>query len=100
MQIPEAKLDKNISCERLIKPSLFFDVSKVWLKELIKFWQDFMLEHDILKLFFLYFKRIFDRLEKEVNQCLTNFFRRIEQGHLFKFKLHEVLFLKMRAFLA
>jgi hypothetical protein len=100
VQIPEAKLDYIKSRERVIEPTLFFDVSKVWLEELIKFGQNLMLEHDISKLVLLFFRRIFVRFEKEVTQSLANFFRRIEQGHLFKFKLHEVLLLKLGAFLA
>ena len=59
-----------------------------------------MLEHNILKLFFFFLRRIFIRFEKEVAKGLANFFRRIKQGHLFKFQLHEVLFLKLGAFLA
>ncbi len=77
MQIPEAKLYYIKSRERVIEPTLFFDVSKVWFEELFKFGQDLMLEHDISKLFFFFLRRIFIRFEKEVAQSLANFFRRI-----------------------
>jgi hypothetical protein len=59
-----------------------------------------VLENDISKLVPFFFRRIFVGFEKELTQSLANFFRRIEQGHLFKFKLHEVLLLKLGAFLA
>ena len=55
VKIPEAKLDYIKSRERVIEPTLFFDVSKVWLEELIKFGQNLMLEHDISKLVLLFF---------------------------------------------
>ena len=88
MQIPEAKLDNIKSCERLVKSKVFSDLSKVWLEELIKFGQDLVLENDISKLVPFFFRRIFVGFEKELTQSLANFFRRIEQGHLFKFKLY------------
>jgi hypothetical protein len=100
VKIPEAKLDNIKGSERFVKSEVFSDASKVWLEELIKYWQDLMLEHDISKLFFLFLRRIFICFEKEIAQGLANFFRRIEQGHLFKFQLHEVLLLKLGAFLA
>jgi hypothetical protein len=88
VKIPEAKLDYIKGSEWFVKSQVFSDVSKVWLEELIKFGQDLVLEHDISKLVLLFFWRIFVGFEKEVTQSLANFFRRIEQSHLFKFKLH------------
>ena len=77
MKIPEAKLYYIKNSERFLKSQVFYDVSKVWLEELIKYWQDLMLKHDISKLFFLFLRRIFKCFEKEVAQGLANFFRRI-----------------------
>ena len=100
VQIPEAKLDNIKGSEQWVKSSLFSDVSPVWLEELFKFWQDFMFEHNIAKLVFLFLRRIGIRFEKEDTHSLANFFRWRELCHLFKFKLHEVLVLRFGAWLA
>ena len=75
VQIPEAKLDSIKGSERSPKSLLFSDASLVWLEELFKFWQDFMLEHNIAKLIFLFLGRIGIRFEKEDTHSLANFFR-------------------------
>ena len=64
VQIPEAKLDSIKGSERSPKSLLFSDASLVWLEELFKFWQDFMFEHNIAKLVFLFLRRIGIRFEK------------------------------------
>jgi len=77
VQIPEAKLDYIKSRERAIEPSLFFDVSKVWFEELIKFRQDLMLEHYISKLFLLFLGRIFIRFKKKLPKAWRTSFEEL-----------------------
>ncbi len=101
MQIQVAKLYYIKGSEQFLKSQVFFYVSDVWLEELIEFWRDLMLAHDISKLALPFLRRILLRFEEEKSEkSLVDFVRRIQKGNLFIFKLHEVLLLKLGAFSA